>query len=64
MRIEVIDDATAERLRKMTPAERVQQGLAMGTFARKIIEANVKARHPDWDTSEVLREVARRFAGD
>jgi len=64
IRIEVIDDATADRLRRMTPAQRVQRGLAMGSFARMIIEANVKSRHPDWDANAVRCEVARRFAGD
>jgi hypothetical protein len=62
-RIEVIDDATAEMYRRMTPVERIKRGLAMGAFARKIIAAGVRAAHPAWSEAEVRKETARRFAG-
>lgn len=63
-RIEVIDDRTAEILRRMTPEERVERGLAMGNFGRAIIEAGVRHRHPDRDDTQVREAVLRRFRGD
>lgn len=63
-RIEVIDDKTAEILRKMTPQERVERGLAMGEFGRTVIAARVRDIHPDWDEAKVRAEVMRRFRGD
>lgn len=62
-RIEVIDDATAEIYRRMTPVERMQKGLAMGGFARKVIAAGVRAAHPSWTEDEIRKETARRFSG-
>jgi hypothetical protein len=63
-RIEVIDDQTAEIYRRMSPAERVQRGLEMGSFARAVIECRVRELRPDWTDDQVRSEVARRFAGD
>jgi hypothetical protein len=64
MRIEVIDDATAEIYRRMTPVERVRRGLHMGQFARNVIRANVLSKQPLLKAEQTSREVARRFAGD
>ena len=63
MRIEVIDAATAAMYRRMTPLERVMRGLGACAFARGVIRASVKAKHPEWSEEAVEREVARRFAG-
>lgn len=61
-RVEVIDERTAEIVRRMTPQERVVRGLEMGEFARQIILARVREEHPDWDEARAWREVIRRFA--
>lgn len=63
-RIEVIDDATVEVLRDLTPAQRVQKGLELNAFNRAIIEAGIRRAHPDWDDERVKDETGRRFAGD
>lgn len=62
-RIEVIDDATVEALRRLTPAERIARGLSLGAFARGVISANVRRMHPDWDEARVAAETRKRFAG-
>lgn len=62
-RIEVIDEATAAMFRAMTPAERfVLVGQAHQT-ARRLVEAGVRSRYPDWSEEAVNREVARRMSG-
>ena len=60
-RIEVIDDATAEMFRWMTPAERVRLGLASRDFAARMMAAGVRFQHPDWPEAAVHDEVRRRF---
>lgn len=62
--LEVIDDETAKVLRHMRPQDRVKRGLAMGEFAREVIAARVREEHPDWCANQIIRETARRFAGD
>ena len=61
-RIEVIDDRTAEILRKMTPWMRVRRGLEMAEFARAVIATNVRHKHPDWSEARVQSETVRRFS--
>jgi hypothetical protein len=62
-RIEVIDDATAAVLRRMSPVERVRRGLGMGDFARRTLEAGVRHAHPGWDEQHIKAEALRRFVG-
>lgn len=64
LRIEEIDAADAAILRRLTPAERVERGLRMGAFARGVIEAGVRRRHPEWSDEQVRAETLRRFAGE
>jgi hypothetical protein len=47
----------------MTPVERVKAGLRLGAFARAIIAAGVRQRHPDWNPEQVRQETLRRFRG-
>lgn len=60
-RIEVVDDAVADILRRKKPYERVQMVFEANRLARAIVETSLRGRHPDWDDVQVRREVARRM---
>jgi hypothetical protein len=60
-RIEVVDEAVAEVLRRKTPTERVAMILACNRTVRRLIEGHLRALHPDWDDAAVAREIARRM---
>jgi len=60
-RIEVMDDAMAEVMRRKTPAERVAMVLDANRTMRLLIEAAVRRNHPDYSDEQVRREVARRM---
>jgi len=62
--IEVIDDDVAEMLRRMSGFDRWAAADAMCKAARELIEWSVRMNHPDWETGQVDREVARRIAVD
>jgi hypothetical protein len=61
-RLEVLDDAMAEVLRRKTPAERL--GIAFGLWrsARRMLTSMLRSMHPDWSEDQVNREVARRLS--
>ncbi len=61
--IEVIDDDMASVFRSKSGAERLRIVDRLYRSARKLIEANVRSRHPEWDAQEVQRAVAARIAG-
>ncbi|ALA59014.1 hypothetical protein [Nitrospira moscoviensis] len=61
-RIEVIDDVMADVLRRKTPAERLAIGFGLWRSARVILRGQLEARHPDWDSERLDREVARRLS--
>jgi hypothetical protein len=60
--IEVMDDAMAEILRQKTPAERLRIAGRMWKSARVILRGAIRTEHPDWDTEQVNREIARRIS--
>ena len=60
-RIEVVDDAVAEVLRRKTPAERIEMVLNANRLMRLRIEGHLRTRHPDWDDAAVHAEIARRM---
>jgi hypothetical protein len=62
--VEVIDEQMAEILREKTGAEKLAIADRMFCAARQLIEASVRALHPDWSGKEVRQEVARRIAGE
>lgn len=62
-RVEVVDDAVADILRRKKPYERVQMAFEANRTARAIVETCLRSRHPDWDDAHVRREVARRMLG-
>lgn len=59
--IEVVDDRIAEILRKKSPAERLQIGFSLWESARDFLRAHLASIHPDWDETEIEREISRRF---
>jgi hypothetical protein len=61
-RIEVVDDAVADALRRKTPAERIEMVFASSRFIRGVIEGRIRALHPDWTDKEVATAIARRVA--
>jgi hypothetical protein len=61
--IEVVDNAVAAVLRRKSGGERLRMVDALYRSARRLIEANVRLTHPDWDAAATRREVARRMAG-
>ena len=61
-RIEVLDDAMAEVLRRKTPAERLAIGFGLWRSARKLLRGQLASLHPEWDGERLAREVARRLS--
>jgi hypothetical protein len=59
--IEVLDEAVARALRRMTPAKRLSLAFDAERFARLLVGASVRADHPRWSERRISREVARRF---
>jgi hypothetical protein len=62
--VEVIDEEVATILRRKSGAERLQRADEMNQSARELIEASVRAAHPDWSDPAVRLEVARRVGSD
>jgi hypothetical protein len=50
-----------EIYRRMTPTERLQQAVRMNRQMRSLMDAGLKAAHPDWPAEQRQREVARRI---
>jgi hypothetical protein len=59
--IEVIDDLTAEIVRRMTPAQKMAMVDQLVRFGRGLMAAGVRADHPGWSANQIDREVARRL---
>lgn len=60
--VEVMDDAMADILREMTEVERIRIAGRMWQSARAILRGAIQTEHPDWDTEQVNREIARRIS--
>jgi hypothetical protein len=59
--IEVLDEAMAEIFRQKTPAERIKIGFDIWISAHQMLMTHLKSTHPDWNTEQIQKEVARRF---
>jgi len=59
-RTRVIDDATAEMLRKKTPTERIAMSLELTRLFRLRLQKHYQRLHPNWDEKQVLRAVAQK----
>ncbi len=53
-----------QRLREMTPQERLAQAFRLTERARRLTEAGVRSRHPDYDNATVRLAVIRITVGD
>jgi len=62
-RMEMVDDKTAEILRKKTPQERLKIAFDMWLSVRSSLENYLKETHPDWDEITIRKEILRRFHG-
>lgn len=63
-RIEVMDHAVADVLRKMQPFERLALAADAFETARQMVRAQVMRTHPEWSEEQIKREVVRRIAGE
>ncbi len=61
-RIEAVDDEIAASLRAMGPSNRLELVFQAERFARELMRAGARNRHPEWDEAEVEKEVARLWA--
>ena len=60
--VEVMDDAMADILRQKTEVERLQMAGRCWQSARAILRGAILTQHPDWNTDQVNREIARRIS--
>jgi hypothetical protein len=60
-RIEVVDDAIAEILRRKTPAERLAIAFDCNRTVRQRLDAHLRSVHPDWSDAQIAAEIARRI---
>lgn len=58
----MVDDVMAEVLRHKTPAERIRIGFDLWISARNMLMTHLKKTHPEWDTTKLCQEVARRLS--
>ena len=59
---EAVDDEIAVSLRVMGPAKRLALVFQAERFARDLMRAGARNRHPEWNEAEVEKEVARLWA--
>jgi hypothetical protein len=61
-RIEIIDDAMVDVLKKKLPHERLQIAFGLWKSARYQLLNNLRTLHPDWDDDRIKNEVAKRMS--
>lgn len=61
-RIEVIDDAMCDILRKKSSLERLKIGFGLWHSAKTLLFNALKSKHPDWDEEKIRKETARRIS--
>ena len=55
------DAHQAEIYRRMTPGERLQQAVRLNRQMRSLMEAGIRATHPEWSPRQRQQEIARRI---
>lgn len=53
-----------ERLRRMSPGERLEEGIRLCRFSREMMRAGIRARHPEYGDEDVEMALARMLWGD
>ncbi|MCZ2340214.1 MAG: hypothetical protein LC104_00275 [Bacteroidales bacterium] len=61
-KFEMLDDAMAAVLRQKTEVERLRIAARMWKSARVMLRGVIITEHPDWNETEVNREIARRIS--
>lgn len=61
-RIERLDPEMVRILRSKTAAEKLQMVSDMFEAARRMLQASIAARHPEWSDEQVHKEVVRRLS--
>jgi hypothetical protein len=61
--VEMMTDDEARVYQQKTGAERLKIVDMLYRSARRLIEANVRESHPEWDDLRVRRAVAERITG-
>src|SRR5579871_320385 len=61
-KIECMDDAMAEVIRKKSGAERLRIASDMYKSARQMLIAYLRSEHADWTEEQIIREAARRLS--
>ncbi len=59
---EIVDDRVAAILRDKRDSERLRSVDAAWRSARVIVKAAIVTEHPDWNSSQVNQEIARRIS--
>jgi hypothetical protein len=60
--IELTDPLVIENNRRMTPAEKIAQVFALNRSIRQRTASALSAQHPEWNETQVQREIARRMS--
>lgn len=60
-RIELLDEAMIEVLRKKTPAERLAVAFQCNRMMRLRLAGHFETRHPDWTADQIQAAVAERM---
>jgi len=53
-----------ERARRLTPSQRLEEGIRAARLAREFMRAGIRARHPDYSPEQVEEVLARLLWGD
>jgi hypothetical protein len=53
-----------ERMRRMTPSQRIEEGARLCKFARQMMRAGIRMRHPAYVEEQVEMALARLLWGD
>ena len=61
-RVEVVDDAIAEILRKKSGAEKIRMVAGGWSLLRAMHASQLRRDRPDWDEAQVQAETSRRMA--
>ena len=53
-----------ERMRRLTPSQRIEEGIKLCKLSRQFMRAGIRMRHPDYDEHQVEKALARLLWGD
>jgi hypothetical protein len=53
-----------ERTLRMTPSQRIEEGVRLCMFARQVMRSGIRMRHPDYVEEQVEMALARLLWGD